>query len=37
MIVDKNNLPMICAREGSPPLPDSYNTSLIGLGTTLSS
>ncbi|CAI9279140.1 unnamed protein product [Lactuca saligna] len=31
MIVDKSNLPMICAREGSPPLPDSYNTSLIGL------
>ncbi|XP_071696783.1 uncharacterized protein [Rutidosis leptorrhynchoides] len=25
------NLPMICVREGSPPLPDAYNTSLTGL------
>lgn len=27
------NLPMICVREGSPPLPDAYNISLTGLGT----
>ncbi|XAR63037.1 hypothetical protein NMG60_11022823 [Bertholletia excelsa] len=26
-----NKLPMICLREGSPPLPDAYNTSLSGL------
>ncbi|KAI3681788.1 hypothetical protein L6452_36593 [Arctium lappa] len=26
-----NKLPMICVSEGSPPLPDSYNTSLTGL------
>nr|XP_027108392.1 uncharacterized protein LOC113728094 isoform X2 [Coffea arabica]XP_027115244.1 uncharacterized protein LOC113733209 isoform X2 [Coffea arabica] len=26
-----SNLPMICFREGSPPLPDVYNTSLTGL------
>nr|XP_043622557.1 uncharacterized protein LOC122594150 [Erigeron canadensis] len=25
------NLPMLCIREGSPPLPDAYNTSLSGL------
>ncbi|KAI3818556.1 hypothetical protein L1987_12366 [Smallanthus sonchifolius] len=31
MMADKSNLPMICAREGSPPLPDTYNTSFIGL------
>ncbi|KAI3498278.1 hypothetical protein L1887_34050 [Cichorium endivia] len=31
MMADKSNLPIICAREGSPPLPDTYNTSLIGL------
>lgn len=26
---------MICFREGSPPLPDVYNTSLTGLGKNL--
>ncbi|CAN4108996.1 unnamed protein product [Withania somnifera] len=26
-----SNLPMLCFREGSPPLPDVYNTSLTGL------
>ncbi|XP_076956910.1 uncharacterized protein LOC143632229 [Bidens hawaiensis] len=30
MMADKSNLPMICAREGSPPLPGTYNTSDIG-------
>ncbi|KAK9076395.1 hypothetical protein SSX86_004729 [Deinandra increscens subsp. villosa] len=25
------NLPMICVREGSPPLPDAYNISITGL------
>ncbi|GJW56380.1 transmembrane protein-related protein [Tanacetum coccineum] len=25
------NLPIICVREGSPPLPDAYNTSFTGL------
>ncbi|KAK9074259.1 hypothetical protein SSX86_006856 [Deinandra increscens subsp. villosa] len=30
-MADKSDLPMICAREGSPPLPDTYNTSFIGL------
>ncbi|PWA97016.1 EGF-like domain-containing protein [Artemisia annua] len=28
------SLPIICVREGSPPLPDVYNTSLTGLGGT---
>ncbi|KVH97261.1 Protein of unknown function DUF3522 [Cynara cardunculus var. scolymus] len=28
---DKSDLPMICAREGSPPLPDTHNTSFTGL------
>ncbi|KAL3536800.1 hypothetical protein ACH5RR_000166 [Cinchona calisaya] len=27
----RSTLPMICFREGSPPLPDVYNTSLTGL------
>ncbi|XP_071707803.1 uncharacterized protein [Rutidosis leptorrhynchoides] len=31
MMSDKTNLPMICAREGSLPSPDTYNTSFIGL------
>ncbi|KAI3719465.1 hypothetical protein L6452_20364 [Arctium lappa] len=31
MTADKSDLPMICAREGSPPLPDTYNTSFTGL------
>ncbi|KAL8229767.1 hypothetical protein R6Q57_014667 [Mikania cordata] len=31
MMADKTSLPMICAREGSPPLPDTYNTSFTGL------
>nr|XP_043626424.1 uncharacterized protein LOC122597902 [Erigeron canadensis] len=31
MMADKSNIPMICAREGSPPLPNTYNTSFIGL------
>ncbi|PWA53434.1 transmembrane protein-related protein [Artemisia annua] len=30
-MTDISDLPMICAREGSPPLPDTYNTSFIGL------
>lgn len=28
-----STLPMLCFREGSPPLPDVYNTSYTGLGT----
>ncbi|KAJ0779384.1 putative EGF-like domain-containing protein [Helianthus annuus] len=28
---DIYNLPMICVREGSPPLPDAYNASITGL------
>ncbi|KAJ0430328.1 hypothetical protein HanHA300_Chr17g0667801 [Helianthus annuus] len=31
MMADKSSLPMICAREGSPPLPDTHNTSFTGL------
>ncbi|KZV21811.1 protein binding protein [Dorcoceras hygrometricum] len=27
-----SSLPMLCFRQGSPPLPDVYNTSLTGLG-----
>ncbi|XP_058212041.1 uncharacterized protein LOC131324190 isoform X2 [Rhododendron vialii] len=29
--VPTSRLPMICLREGSPPLPDAYNSSLTGL------
>ncbi|KAF5953094.1 hypothetical protein HYC85_011038 [Camellia sinensis] len=29
--VPTSTLPVICLREGSPPLPDAYNTSLTGL------
>ncbi|XP_052193210.1 uncharacterized protein LOC127801820 isoform X2 [Diospyros lotus] len=28
---NSSRIPMICLREGSPPLPDAYNTSLTGL------
>ncbi|XP_028096285.1 uncharacterized protein LOC114296201 isoform X2 [Camellia sinensis] len=29
--VPRSRIPMICLREGGPPLPDAYNTSLISL------